>query len=320
VNAPLAGPFHVVSALGGLEDLLSGREGSPGDLDARLPAKHSLRRASDESKMAVAAAHELLSGAGVAVTDRSGLFVGQQQVSLEYCRRFVDQSCRDGPRMASPMLFADSVANSVATHLSLSLGFRGSAQTFIGTRAAGLQAALAAAEDLAAGVLDQALVVVLGTGIELTGEGYHAIYSSRQRGRDLPPFPMLRGALAFLLRREGAGLPGLKGGGARCDGRHPDAQVRALQGLAAEAPAEGRRVASLFSLAEGLGRGLLERAGLSLEPPESLPESFALDPLLRLLIDSARVPGPAPRTAWCLGEDGVAAWLGFDAALPALRL
>ena len=32
------------------------------DLDARLPAKHSLRRASDEAKMAVAAAQEALRG------------------------------------------------------------------------------------------------------------------------------------------------------------------------------------------------------------------------------------------------------------------
>ena len=45
----ILGPFSVLT-------------GDVPDLDARLPAKHSLRRAADEAKMAVAAAAEVLKG------------------------------------------------------------------------------------------------------------------------------------------------------------------------------------------------------------------------------------------------------------------
>src|SRR5207248_1680389 len=110
----------------------------PADLDARLPQPNSLRRASDAAKAAVAVAVETLAGA--AVTDRTGLYVGQQQVPLDYCQQFIDASYANGPRFASPMLFSESVANNAATHLSLTLGFKGAIQTFIGSRAAGISA------------------------------------------------------------------------------------------------------------------------------------------------------------------------------------
>ena len=75
------------------------------DLEARLPAKHSLRRASDEAKMAVVAAAEALKGSGVPVSDRLGVYIGQHQGSLEFCVKFIEQSYREGPRLASPMYF-----------------------------------------------------------------------------------------------------------------------------------------------------------------------------------------------------------------------
>lgn len=318
MNGPRVGPFHLLTVGGGLRELLSGTAALPGDWDERLPRPNSLRRASEESKIAVLAAHELLKSSGVSVTERTGIYVGQQQVSLDYCQQFINQSYKDGPRTASPMLFADSVANSIATHLSLTLGFRCSAQTFIGTRVAGIQATLAALEDLEYGAIDQALVVVLGTGTPLTRDGYHAVYSPKLRGRNLPELPVLRGALAFLLRREGEGLPRLLGGALRCDG--PRAARQALSGLREAAlpklPPGARALESVFCLVEKRDRPLLREAGIvPAEEAPKLPESFALDPFVRLLLDSARHPDPAGRVVWCLGEEGTAAWLAFDGPL-----
>src|SRR5207247_3373512 len=116
-------------SIDGLRTLTS--TGGFGDLDARLPAKNSLRRAGDASKVAVVVSTEALRSVGQEVSDRVGVYVGEQQVPLEYCAQFIDSSYRNGPRLASPMLFSESVANNAATHLSLTLGFTGPLQTFI---------------------------------------------------------------------------------------------------------------------------------------------------------------------------------------------
>ena len=72
------GPFHFVSASGGIEDLAAGRERTYGlaKLDDRLPQPNSLRRAGEDTKSAVLAATELLRAEGIAVSDRIGLYVG----------------------------------------------------------------------------------------------------------------------------------------------------------------------------------------------------------------------------------------------------
>jgi hypothetical protein len=203
------------------------------DLDARLPAKHSCRRAADESKMAVAAAAEVLKG--VAISDRLGVYIGQHQGSLELCAKFVEQSYKEGPRLASPMYFAESVANTTATHLSLSFGLKGVVQTFIGSRVAGLQAVISAREDLEDGAVDAGLVVVLSGPTRLTRDAYGAIYRPRGRGTSVD-FPMLRGAVAFLVRREGDG-PRLKDARVRCAGRK--GAVDALRSLGTSGPVLG---------------------------------------------------------------------------------
>ena len=117
------GPFHFISAAGGIADVAAGRERTDAlaKIDERLPQPNSLRRAGDDTKSAVLAATELLRAEKIAVSDRVGLYVGQQQIALDYCSRFIQASYREGPRMASPMFFSESVANNVATHASLTL-------------------------------------------------------------------------------------------------------------------------------------------------------------------------------------------------------
>jgi hypothetical protein len=294
------GPFHVLT----IPDAVR-------NLDDRLPQPNSLRRAGEETKVAVLAAAELLRSEGVAVSDRMGVYVGQQQIALDYCEQFVEASYREGPRLASPMLFAESVANNIATHLSLTLGLKGVAQTFIGTRAAGIQAIIAAREDLQSGAVDVGLVVIMGVAGRLTRDAYRAVFRPHARRR--PPLEMefLRGAAACLVRREAAGQPRIDAVGVRCFGRQESAQIRAVASRCSSRRPETRLLDSTFSLAREHSLRILRRAPVD----EGFGEAFALDPFLRLLADSRRFPGPQGRAVVCLGEEGIVGLLSVGGAI-----
>jgi hypothetical protein len=292
-------------------------------VDDRLPQPNSLRRAGEETKTAVAAATELLRATGTLASERLGVYVGQQQIALDYCTRFVESSYRDGPKLASPMLFSESVANNVATHLSLTLGLRGIAQTFIGTRAAGIQAVKAAAEDVAVGPVDVGLIVVLGVATSLTRDAYHSVYRPFQR-RNRPDVQFLRGAIAMLVRREAPGQPRLLHAGVCCAGRGPEARARAVAGAWSEAAgrlkAGTRVVDSVLELVREAGRAEIRRSVAAEPAAPDVGECYALDPFVRLLLDGALHPGPAGRAAVCLGEEGTAAVLALDGPAPVLEV
>jgi len=311
------GPFRFLSFSGGIDDLAAGkvRPDALRDLDDRLPQPNSLRRAHEDAKAAVLAGAQLLRSAGVAASERLGLYVGQQHMTFDYCAQFVDGSYRDGPRMTSPMLFSESVLNNVATHLSLTLGVKGVAQTFIGTRVAALQAVLAAAEDVEEGVVDAALVVGLGVANVLTQEAYRSLYDPLRR-RNPPGLRFLRGSVAMLVRRDAPGQPRIVFGGVRCLGRSPEAQLKTLASLWKDAsvriPKGTRLLDSTLCLARDRNPDPLRRIVPTIPPAEGLGESFALDPFLRLLLDSVRHPGDEGRAVLCLGEEGTASLLALD--------
>ncbi len=260
------GPFRFLSFSGGLDDLAAGRERADAlqDLDTRLPAGHSLRRTCDETKAAVVAALELLRAERVDVSPRLGLYVGQQQIALEYCSQFIQTSYKDGPRMASPMQFSESVANNAATHLSLTLKMTGLAQTFIGCRVAGIQAIQAAAEDVVDGTVDAGLVVILGTNSLLARDAYRAVYRPFER-RKPDDGRYLRGVTAVLVRREAPGQPKLLYTGVRCGGRDSAQQTRTVGSLWAEAGARmkgGTRVVeSTLTLARSRSLAVIRGIG-----------------------------------------------------------
>jgi len=268
-----------------------------GDLDARLPAKNSLRRASESGKAAVAAAGESLRGAGLAISDRVGVYVGEQQVPLDYTAQFLEATYRAGPRLASPLLFSESVANNAATHLSLTLGFTGALQTFIGSRVAGIQAVAAAREDLEAGTVDAGLVVVLSFAHAMTAQAYASLYFPRRRGSALPPLPLLNGAAAFVVRR-GVGGREILHAATCCAGLERSQQARAAGRLVGESGITAA-TASTFRFAHERSLGILREALPKIEPPPDLGgEAFALDPFLRLRNGAD--------TVLVLGEDGTA--------------
>lgn len=318
------GPFHFLSTFGGVEDLASGKERPAAleKLESRLPEPNSLRRAGEDTRTAVVVATELLREAGVPVSERLGLYVGQQQISLDYCTRFVESSYREGPRMASPMMFSESVANNVATHLSLTLGLKGIAQTFIGTRAAGIQAVLGAAEDVNSGHVETGLVVVMGVASSLTRDAYLSVYRPFER-RNRREVRFLRGAVAMLVRRDAPGQPRLRFAGVRCGGRQPRAQMMAVGSLWTEAEVhmdEGTRVVdSTLQLARERSRGVILRCGQTLPPVPDFGEAYALDPFVRLLLDGVLHPGREGRAVLCLGEEGTAAILALDGPAPILK-
>jgi hypothetical protein len=271
----------------------------PADLEARLPQPNSLRRAHESARAAVAAAVEALAGA--APTERTGLYVGLQQVPLDYCREFIDQSLRN-PRLASPALFSESVANNAATHLSLTLGFRGAIQTFIGSRVAGIQALAAAAEDVEAGAVDSGLVVVLSHVGALTVETYASLYSPLRRRRPPPSFPVENGAAAFLVRPGGRGL---RFAGVLCEGRGDRDVEASVRGLLSRLDGRPALQASVFSLARNRLLAAIRRAAGPVDAPEAPGESFALDPFLRL-------DGTGPRAVICVSEEGTAGLVAVD--------
>jgi hypothetical protein len=324
VNLAL-GPFRFLSFSGDLEELAAGkeREGALQDLDARLPAGNSLRRTCDETKAAVVAAFELLRTEKVPVTSRLGLYVGQQQIALEYCSKFIETSYREGPRMASPMQFSESVANNAATHLSLTLGMTGLAQTFIGCRVAGIQAVQGAAEDVADGTVDAGLVVVLGTNSMLAREAYRAVNRPMQR-RSPDEGRYLRGVVAVLVRREAPGQPRLVYAGVRCGGREPGQQIRTVGSLWTEAELrmkDGTRVVeSTLNMARSRSLGVIRRIGATAQVSVSLGESYALDPFAKLLLDSRMHAGEEGRAVLCLGEEGTAGMLALDGPARSLNL
>jgi len=311
------GPFRFLSFLGGIEDLAAVRERPEAlkNLDARLPQPNSLRRAGEDTQAAVLAALELLRHEGLQVNDRIGLYVGQQQIALDFCSRFIQTSYREGPRMASPMYFAESVANNVATHLSLTLSMKGLAQTFIGTRSAGIKAVLAAAEDVESAVVDAGLVVVLGVATSVTRDAYQAVFSPFQR-RHPPEVKFLRGVTAMLVRRDAAGQPRLAFAGVRCAGPGVQAQREAAGSLWAEArgrlPQGTRVLDSTLIMCRARSQEILRHVVSTLPSPPGIAESYALDPFARLLADGVNHPGGEGRAVLCLGEEGTASLLALD--------
>ena len=311
------GPFRLLSTAGGVEDLAAGRTNAEGlkDVDRRLPEPNSLRRAGEDTKMAVLAATELLRAEKMAVDERLGLYVGQQQISLDYCSRFIQASYREGPRMASPMYFAESVANNVATHASLTLGLRTLAQTFIGSRSAGIQAVMAAAEDVQSGLVETGLVVILGVATSVSRDAYQAVFHPLRR-RSPPETTFLRGAVAMLVRRDAPGQARLTYMGLRCMGMRLSSQKKAVASLWTEAGArlkKGTRILdSTLLMSRERSLGVLREVCPTVPFAGGVDECYALDPFVRLLVDGVRNPGDDGRAVMCLGEEGTAGMIAFD--------
>jgi hypothetical protein len=85
--------------------------------------------------------------------------------------------------------------------------------------------------------------------------------------------------------------------------------------------ADGTRVlASTLELARTRSMDVIGRVGETVPLDVPLGEGYALDPFVRLLLDSRRHPGGEGRAVLCLGEEGTAAMLALDGPARVLGL
>lgn len=121
-----------------------------------------IRRMSDYVKLSLAATMLACQDAGVAQSpdffESCSAILGSTQGSTNYSEVYYQQIVTEGIDAANPLMFAEGVPNAAAAHLSLMLSIKGSCQTVIGTRTAGLDALGLAASRIASGEWDRAIV------------------------------------------------------------------------------------------------------------------------------------------------------------------
>ncbi len=136
------------------------------------------RRMSQYVKATLAAAAMAARDAGLAGdTDRTAgasAILGTMHGSACYCYDYYSQIIREGPLAANPVLFAEGVPNAAAAHLSATLQIKGSCQTIIGSRAAGLDALALAALRVRSGAVETVLVVAAEEPCSVVDSAYRA--------------------------------------------------------------------------------------------------------------------------------------------------
>lgn len=179
--------------------VLQGRPVPP-DLVQHLGRNPRLRRSSVISYFAVSAALDGIANAGLEVSSglRTTLVFAVSNGGVQYTRRFYDQIAKQGANAASPLLFPETVYNAPASHLSATLGLDLGSYTLVGDSSIGLTALHFAAQLLATGECDRAVVVGC--------EELDWILCEAFRDWRLIGVPLSEGAAAVVLGAEG-GIP-----------------------------------------------------------------------------------------------------------------
>jgi 3-oxoacyl-(acyl-carrier-protein) synthase len=158
-----------------------------------------LRRSSAISLFAVAAGLAAIDDAGLKMTPelaaRTAVIFAISDGGVLYTRKFYEQIVKQGANAASPLLFPETVYNAPASHLAALLGIDGASYTLVGDASVGLAALHFAAQLLALGGIDQAVVV----GAEECDWVLCEAYADWRLART----PLAEGAAAVVLRREG---------------------------------------------------------------------------------------------------------------------
>jgi 3-oxoacyl-[acyl-carrier-protein] synthase II len=222
------------------------------DIASLLNARR-VRRMSDYVKLSLAATSLAFADAGVtdvpAFTATCSAILGSTHGSANYSRDYYKQIVTDGIPAANPMLFAEGVPNAAAAHLSLMMSLKGACQTIIGSRTAGLDALRLAAERIAQGRWERAVVSAGEEFCQTVNDGYRhcGLYNGAAAGLPFAEstgdggFAVGCGAITLVLEsRESA-----EGRGARARG--------VVRAGAAAFPAEGHEVAQAARVLHELG-------------------------------------------------------------------
>lgn len=180
--------------------------GSIADSDiAHLLNARRTRRMSEYVKLGLAATRLALDDAGVSDVAEFGsgcnAVLGTTHGSCGFSERYYRQIVDEGIESANTLLFAEGVPNAGAAHLAMTYGIRGSCQTIIGTRTAGLDALAFAAMRIASGEWARAIVSAAEEFTDMvvqtyTRLGLHARGTQRRRH---PGFFVGSGAVSLIL-------------------------------------------------------------------------------------------------------------------------
>jgi len=136
------------------------------------------RRLSQYVKYTLAAGAMAVRDAGLADLPASvattSAILGTMHGSACFCCDYYSQIVREGALTANPVLFAEGVPNAGAAHLSTTLGLKGSCQTIIGSRTAGLDALALASLRIQDGTSERMLVVAAEEPCEIVARAYRA--------------------------------------------------------------------------------------------------------------------------------------------------
>ncbi len=158
----------------------------------RLPRHNRLRRASNVTRFAMAAATEAVAGRSCATT---GIITCMMNGCVSFTNRFY-QEVLDDPALASPILFPETVFNAPASHVASYLGVNGPVSTLIGEPNIVAEALHMAQTWMETGLVDQCLVIGAEEADWLSTEGV-TYYDKR--------LVVSEGAGALLLALDGEG-------------------------------------------------------------------------------------------------------------------
>jgi 3-oxoacyl-(acyl-carrier-protein) synthase len=228
------------------------------------------RRTSRVSRLAVAAARLALDDARLKDVETAALVLGSEHGDLHSTIEFADGYLRGGTQGLSPLLFPNTVMNTMASATSIAAATRGPSLT-LNVRTVGGELAVArAARTIAAGRVDlalaggvderdplvEAVLGDLGGGAETRGEGATVLVLEtldRARARGVVPLGEIRGAA-------------WRGLAARPNGVGRVIESRAIAAALAEAGIEPNAVGWVYGSGSGDGprddweRALLSRA------------------------------------------------------------
>ena len=145
-------------------------------LIADLVRARRVRRMSPYAKLLLAATQVAMDDAGIVDTEtfaaECGALLGSTHGAPLFSATYYRQIVEDGLAAANPMLFAEAVPNVASAQLSMKIGLRGSAQTIIGSRTAGIDALQLAALRIASGEWERAIVGAAEEYSEVVNQGY----------------------------------------------------------------------------------------------------------------------------------------------------
>ena len=267
-----------------------------------------------------------LAAAGLAVRDAclsdhpeelvlASAVLGTMHGSPSFCCEYYTQIVRDGARAANPVLFAEGVPNAAAAHLSTSLGIRGSCQTIIGTRTAGLDALALAALCIRAGLARTVLVVAAEEQHPILDHVYRALrlQTSAEDKSLSHGFQSSYGAIAFTLEASTSAaargiVPYAAVGASASASQGTSGVVRAVASVLKRtgrlANVIGSGCGTWIDRAESLG---LRRAGISAQkqpPSQPFGELFAATPFAEIARTLAAPDRPSQFVSLCTDWTG----------------